>query len=117
MDVTKEVLDLFWDRVDGEVVIWIRDRYNSDSDFKKIIDAITTSKESKPIDNFAYLLIKCEYCKQESMMADYHHSFKMQAIKQDGTIDPGVYYIHCPKCDEKNVLNLSIEKEGGNASG
>ena len=39
MDVTKEVLDLFWDRVDGEVVIWIRDRYNSDSDFKKIIDA------------------------------------------------------------------------------
>ena len=50
-------------------------------------------------------------------MADYHHSFKMQAIKQDGTIDPGVYYIHCPKCDEKNVLNLSIEKEGGNASG
>ena len=41
MDPVKEILDLFWNEVDGEVVIWIRDKYDTDSDFKTIIDAIS----------------------------------------------------------------------------
>ena len=41
MDHVKEVLDLFWDKVDGEVVIWIRNKYDNDSWFKNLIDTIS----------------------------------------------------------------------------
>lgn len=53
-------------------------------------------------DLFPYLEVPCKYCKEISLMKDYHHSYHI--TKQ-------AYYLTCPKCEERMIMDISVKKK------
>lgn len=57
---------------------------------------------------FPFLVVPCKYCGKRHLIKAYHHSFNF---------DINEYYLTCPDCGNRMLMDIKITKENKEAEG